>query len=125
MTKRWKTPSLSSNSELVEAKTDDGACLHYMSMSDAQTYAANKRSRIEDGCCLLCLTTWAKHALSLAQRRYIAELIQPKYLVEIMKSENIVFGSIPAFKFIANPETGSSSVWRGNQATQTHQYCWL
>lgn len=97
---KMENPSLSSNSELVEAKTDDGACLHYMSMSDAQTYAANKRSRIEDGCLFALFNHRAKHALSLAQRRYIAELIQPKYLVEIMKSENIVFGSIPAFNLL-------------------------
>ncbi|ALR18718.1 SgrR family transcriptional regulator [Vibrio natriegens] len=97
---KMENPSLSSNSELVEANTDDGACLHYMSMSDAQTYAANKRSRIEDGCLFALFNHRAKHALSLAQRRYIAELIQPKYLVEIMKSENIVFGSIPAFNLL-------------------------
>ncbi|MDF5346486.1 SgrR family transcriptional regulator, partial [Vibrio parahaemolyticus] len=41
-----------------------------------------------------------KHKLSLAQRRYTSELIQPEHLAEVMRRENIVFGSIPAYNLL-------------------------
>ncbi|MGU3847315.1 SgrR family transcriptional regulator, partial [Vibrio diabolicus] len=63
---------------------------------------ASKRSRTEDGCLFALFNHHAKHALSQAQRRYISELIQPELLADVMRNENIIFGSIPAYNLLPN-----------------------
>ncbi|MDF5336521.1 SgrR family transcriptional regulator, partial [Vibrio parahaemolyticus] len=94
---QMENPSLAANTLQRDASPEEDLCGHYMSTQNRENSSASKRSRIEDGCLFALFNQHAKHKLSLAQRRYISELIQPEHLAEVMRRENIVFGSIPAY----------------------------
>lgn len=97
---QMENPSLAANTLQRDASPEEDLCGHYMSTQNRENSSASKRSRIEDGCLFALFNQHAKHKLSLAQRRYISELIQPEHLAEVMRRENIVFGSIPAYNLL-------------------------
>ncbi|CAH1527894.1 Transporter [Vibrio jasicida] len=102
---KMENPSLAANTPPKQVgKADDeladGMCGHYMSTQDAEVAPASQRSRTEDGCLFALFNQHAKYPLSQAQRRYIAELIQPERLADVMRKEKIVFGSVPAYNML-------------------------
>ncbi|ELC3158978.1 SgrR family transcriptional regulator [Vibrio harveyi] len=103
---KMENPSLAANtpSKQVEKADDelaDSMCGHYMmSTQDAEAAPASQHSRTEDGCLFALFNQHAKYPLSQAQRRYIAELIQPERLADVMRKEKIVFGSVPAYNML-------------------------
>lgn len=104
---KMETPSLAANPpqkqvEKVRDELSESMCGHYMSTQDAESAPASQHSRTEDGCLFALFNQHARHPLSQSQRRYIAELIQPERLTEVMRKENIVFGSVPAYNLLPN-----------------------
>jgi MarR-like DNA-binding transcriptional regulator SgrR of sgrS sRNA len=102
---KMENPSLAANTppkqvEKADDELADGMCGHYMSTQDAEVAPASQRSRTEDGCLFALFNQHAKYPLSQAQRRYIAELIQPERLADVMRKEKIVFGSVPAYNML-------------------------
>ncbi|PFG58082.1 MarR-like DNA-binding transcriptional regulator SgrR of sgrS sRNA [Vibrio sp. ES.051] len=97
---KMENPSLAANTWQPQPAPVDDMCSHYISTPARAASSASKRSRVEDGCLFALFNHHAKHKLSPAQRRYISELIQPELLAEVMRRENIVFGSIPAYNLL-------------------------
>ncbi|KGR36873.1 transporter [Vibrio campbellii] len=102
---KMENPSLAANTppkqvEKADDELADSMCGHYMSTQDAEAAPASQHSRTEDGCLFALFNQYAKYPLSQAQRRYIAELIQPERLADVMRKEKIVFGSVPAYNML-------------------------
>ncbi|MFH0273552.1 SgrR family transcriptional regulator [Vibrio jasicida] len=102
---KMENPSLAANTppkqvEKADDELADSMCGHYMSTQDAEAAPASQHSRTEDGCLFTLFNQHAKYPLSQAQRRYIAELIQPERLADVMRKEKIVFGSVPAYNML-------------------------
>ncbi|WP_322804426.1 SgrR family transcriptional regulator [Vibrio alfacsensis] len=104
---KMENPSLAAkpHQKQLERTNDElsrSMCGHFMSAEDEQgsLEPQTQHTRIEDGCLFALFNHHAKHSLSDAQRRYIAELIQPKCLTEVMHEQKIVFGSIPAYNLL-------------------------
>ncbi len=119
---QMENPSLAANTLQPEPDSADDMCSHYMSTPNSEVSPASKRSRTEDGCLFALFNHHAKHALSQAQRRYISELIQPELLADVMRSENIIFGSIPAYNLLPNWKPVLRPLWRCGQVAKADHH---
>ncbi|EDL68898.1 SgrR family transcriptional regulator [Vibrio campbellii] len=90
---KMENPSLTGSMPINVSET---LCGHYVSTQDDKAPHDGQHTRTEDGCLFALFNHHAKQPLSRAQRRYIAELIQPERLAEAMRKENTVFRSVPA-----------------------------
>ncbi|EDP59503.1 SgrR family transcriptional regulator [Vibrio sp. AND4] len=94
---KMENPSLSGSAPI---KVSETLCGHYVSTQDNKSPLDAQHSRTEDGCLFALFNHHSKYPLSLAQRRYIADLIQPERLADVMFKEKIVFGNVPAYNML-------------------------
>ncbi len=115
---KMENPSLTGS---VPINVSETLCGHYVSTQDDKAPHDGQHTRTEDGCLFALFNHHAKQPLSRAQRRYIAELIQPERLAEAMRKENTVFRSVPASNLL--PSWKPVYVLLGqNQVTEDHHY---
>ncbi len=127
---KMENPSLAANPpqkqvEKVRDELSESMCGHYMSTQDAESAPASQHSRTEDGCLFALFNQHARHPLSQSQRRYIAELIQPERLTEVMRKENIVFGSVPAYNLLPNWKPVLRPFGEESKLPKKHHHCRL